>query len=156
IDSEEDPVRYEFGTAETRVSVHWGTGARIHMVWPADIDGESRGYFYLEDPDGAPVLSASETRRLFEPVTVIPVVTPIDRLEELKDPRYVDVQAGTRLASRHFRNHVWLMKRSGEWPRFKAFAHPWLPEIELLEVSLDAGANRLAVFYNEQGSRVPK
>lgn len=81
IDSEEDPVRYEFGTAETRVSVHWGTGARIHMVWPTDIDGEASGYFYLEDPDGAPVLTANETRRLFEPLTVLPVVTPIDRFE---------------------------------------------------------------------------
>ena len=38
----------------------------------------------------------------------------------------------------------------------RTFCKPWLPEIELLDVSLAHLANRLAVFYSEAGSRVPK
>lgn len=62
----------------------------------------------------------------------------------------------TRLASRHFPNHVWLMSGRGEWLAFKEFCRPWVPELELLDVSFDPGGNRLAVFYKEVGSRVPK
>ena len=96
------------------------------------------------------------TKNLFSPVTIIPVVTPFERTEELKDPKYVETHSNTRLASRHFRNHAWTMSRSTLWEDFKIFCRPWLPEIELLDVNLNAMANRLAVFYSESGSRVPK
>src|ERR1039457_2583909 len=46
IDGEEDPVRHNFGQEETRVTIHWATGARIHMVWPEVKEDEERGYFY--------------------------------------------------------------------------------------------------------------
>jgi hypothetical protein len=156
VEDGDDPVRHDFGDEETRVSVSWTNGARIHMVWPKIEREEERGYFYLEDSNGAQPRSLPSTRTLFSPVTVVPVVTPLDRVEELKDPAYVEKQSNSRLASRHFRNHARLMSQTGQWTRFKEFCKPWLPEIELLDVSLNALANRLAVFYQEAGSRVPK
>jgi hypothetical protein len=158
IEGEEDPVRHNFGREETRVSIHWATGARIHMIWPEVKEGEEedRGYFYLEERDGLQPRNLAVTRALFSPVNIVPVVTPLDRIEELKNPAYVEAHISSRLASRHFRNHAWLMSKSDEWACFTDFCKIWLPEIELLDVSLYHLANRLAVFYSEVGSRVPK
>ena len=153
---EEDPVRHDFGSEETRVSVQWTTGARIHMVWPEVKEDEERGYFYLEEEDGTQPRNLPTIRSLFSAVTIVPVVTPLDRVEELKNPAYIEKLSSSRLASRHFRNHALLMSQAGEWTSFKDFCRPWLPEIELLDVNLNAMANRLAVFYSETGSRVPK
>jgi hypothetical protein len=156
IDGEEDPVRHNFGQEETRVSIHWATGARIHMVWPEVKEEEERGYFYLEEEGGSQPRNQGATRALFSPVTIVPIITPLDRTEELKDPAYLERHSSSRLASRHFRNHTWLMSRTDQWASFKDFCKPWLPEIELLDVSLHAMVNRLVVFYSETGSRVPK
>lgn len=156
IENEEESVRYDFGTEETRVSVHWATGASIHIVWPEENGEDVRGYFYLVEKDGTHLRTPAAARALFSPVTIVPVVTPFDRIEELKDADYVEKCSSSRLASRHFRNHAWRMSKTDEWASFKDFCRLWLPEIELLDVSLNAGANRLGVFYSETGSRVPK
>lgn len=156
IDNEDDPVRYEFGKEETRVSVRWSSGGSMHMVWPEETEDRERGFFYLEDDDGAQPKTGPGIRMLFSPITIIPVITPLDSVEELKNPAYVEAHRSTRLASRHFRNHVWLMSKTDQWIAFKEFCQIWVPEIQLLEVSLNAGVNRLAVFYSEIGSRVPK
>ena len=158
--SEEDPVRHEFGRLETRVSVFWETGACIHIVWPEETDDyddyDKDGYFYLEEADGGQPKSLEVTRKIFSGVTVIPVITPIDRVEDFKDPGYIEKHRRTRLASRHFRNHSWHMSQTNEWALFKDYCDIWLPEIKLLDVSRDASMNRLSVFYSEPGSRVPK
>jgi len=151
----EDPVRFDFGTSEASVAVRWRTGASLHMVWPEQDDERDPGFFYLEGPGGT-MVGQGEVAALFSAVAVLPVVTPLERIEELKDEKYIRRQSSTRLASRHFRNHARLMQRDGEWEDFKAFAGLWLPEIHLLDVVFDAAANRLGVFYSEPGSRVPK
>ena len=91
IEDGEDPVRHDFGNEETRVSVHWATGARIHMVWPEVKRG---GRTWLSSTSrrktGHNQLSPAATRALFSPVTIVPVVTPLDRIEELKNPDYVE------------------------------------------------------------------
>jgi hypothetical protein len=156
LEDEDDPVRHDFGDAETRVSIQWSTGASIHIVWPEVKEIEEHGFFYLEDRDGTQPRNLAVTRALFSPVTIVPVVTPLDRIEELKNPDYVEAHSNSRLASRHFRNHVFLMSKTDHWASFREFCKPWLPEIELLDVSLAPLANRLAVFYSEVGSRVPK
>lgn len=153
----DDPVRHEFGTAEARVSLYWENGASIHMVWPEEIDNERpTPFFYLETADGIEPRSSTEVGKVFAPLTLIPVVTPLERWEQLKDVNYVRRNASTRLASRHFRNHARQMRMAGEWDGFKTFVAQWAPEIALLDVELDAGANRLNIFYTEPGSRVPK
>lgn len=156
IDNEDDPVRHDFGSDETRVSVHWANGACIHMVWPEERDEEEQGYFYLEEEDGSQPLTVQATRSLFTQTTIVPVITPLDRLEELKNPTYIEAHSFTRLASRHFRNNVWLMSKSGQWDSFKDFCRHWLPEIDLLNVGFNIEVNRLVVFYSETGSRTPK
>lgn len=153
----DDPVRHEFGSAEARVSLFWENGAAIHMVWPEEVDDEHpTPFFYLETADGVEPRSSAEVREVFAPLTIIPVVTPLERWEQLKDVNYVRRNASTRLASRHFRNHARQMRTAGEWDDFKTFVAQWAPEISLLDVELDAGANRLNIFYTEPGSRVPK
>jgi hypothetical protein len=154
---EEDPVRYDFGRQETRVSVQWDTGAKVHIVWPTENDeDDAGGFFYLESEEGEQPRSTATVRNLYSPVTVVPVITPLERSEELKDPEYVAKNASSRLASRHFRNHAWSMSQAGEWGVYKEFCRQWLPEIELLDVQMNYSPSRLDVFYREQGSRVPK
>jgi AAA domain, putative AbiEii toxin, Type IV TA system len=154
-DEGEDPVRFDFGTSEAVVVVRWATGASLHMVWPEQDDDRDTGFFYLMGPGGTRVRQ-SDVATLFSRTAVLPVVTPLERIEELKDAKYIRRRSWTRLASRHFRNHALLMQRDGEWENFKAFADLWLPEIHLLDVVFDPAANRLGVFYSEPGSRVPK
>ncbi len=153
----EDPVRFDFGCEEACVSIHWCGDAIIHLVWPETTgDDLEVGFFYLEVKEGGQPRSQEAMRSAFPPVVVVPVVTPLDRIEELKDMRYVRSQATTRRASRHFRNHALLMDQAGEWDQFKEFCRAWLPELDLLDVSFDAGLNRLSVYYSEPGSRIPK
>jgi len=154
---EEDPVRHDFGHQETRVSVQWDTGAKVHIVWPTENDEDDpSGFFYLESEEGEQPRSTATVRNLYSPVTVVPVITPLERSEELKDPEYVAKNASSRLASRHFRNHAWSMSQTGEWDAYKEFCRQWLPEIELSDVQMNYSPSRLDVFYREQGSRVPK
>jgi hypothetical protein len=153
-DEADDPVRFDFGREEARVVVRWAGGSAVHMVWPGDDSDREDPFFYLEH-DGLARTSAA-IRELYGRTSIIPVITPLDRGEDVKDEKYVRRKAATRLASRHFRNHALLMRRNDQWESFREFCRPWLPEIELLDVKLDAGANRLGVFYSEPGSRIPK
>lgn len=148
----EDPVRYEFAEAEAAVAVRWSDSRSLHMVWPVESKDDERQlpYFYLEGPGGAAVAPAS-----LSSVFVVPVVTPLDRLEDVKSAQYVSRLDGTRLASRHFRNHAWEMQRTGHWRQFVDFSAAWLPEIELLDVEL-LQTGHLGIFYREGSSRVPK
>jgi hypothetical protein len=63
--NEEDPVRYEFGRQETRVSVSWKSGAKIHIVWPEEDEGEEAGFFYLEEEPGRQPRSIAAVREVF-------------------------------------------------------------------------------------------
>lgn len=157
IDFNDDPVRFDFGTTETRVSVEWMQGGSVHIVWPEEHRGQDANpFFYLEDEGGTQPMSIKTALAAFGTVAVIPVITPLERHEELKNPAYVEQRAASRLASRHFRNHAWLMSRDDTWGGFKDFCQAWLSEISLLDTQFTASANRLAVFYQEPGSRVPK
>jgi AAA domain, putative AbiEii toxin, Type IV TA system len=155
-DELDDPVRYEFGADEARVSVSWTSRASLHMFWPEEDEyGRTEGVFWLESVPGAQAEFKSMSDR-FTPIFVVPVVNPLDPIEELKSESYVKDKVGSRLASRHFRNNLRIMKNEGKLNDFKEFAEPWLPEIDLQDIEFIAGANRLALFYTERKSRVPK
>lgn len=153
-DEEEDPVRFDFGTEEARVSLWWDNGASLHIRWPAQHEEEDP-YFYFESDKGVQA-RPQDIKSLFHEVHVVPVVVPIDKIEDRKNDAYVRQRSSSRLASRHFRNHAWMMQERGEWEDFKRFAAPWVPEIQLLDVAFNAGQNRLGIYYSEPGSRVPK
>lgn len=55
-------------------------------------------------------------------------MTPLERVEELRNVTYIRKHADGRLASRHFRNHMRLMKQEGTLASFASFADEWLPE----------------------------
>lgn len=153
----DDPVRHDFGTSEARVSIEWTSGNQIHLVWPEDDDdGPLNGFAYLEQGEQGQPRSMAETMTNFPPVTVVPMITPLEKLEELRDPKYIRAQRSTRLASRHFRNHAFQMDQAGTWGAFVSHCQTWLPEIDLLDVTFNAAENLLGVFYAEPGSRVPK
>lgn len=153
----DDPVRFEFGREEARVSITWGEDAVIHMVWPETTSNDlESGYFYLQVGEEGQPRDLKTTRALFPAIVVAPVMTPLERIEELRDSKYIQAQSSTRRASRHFRNHALRMQQNDEWEGFRDFCRIWIPEIELLDVSFDAGQNILTVFYGEPGSRVPK
>ncbi|MGW4942071.1 ATP-dependent nuclease [Actinoplanes sp. NPDC004185] len=155
-DSDTDPVHHEFSRESARATVVWSSGARLHMVWPEGDDyGMQQGFFWLEQADGGQP-KATAVAKLFSPITIIPVLTPLDQVEDLKNAKYINSMVSTRLASRHFRNHLYLMKQNGGLQEFIDFAEPWLPEIFLSEVILDTSADRLGVFYGERASRIPK
>lgn len=162
LEDEEDPVRYDFGSHETRVRLKWVDGSVITIVWPEESDDDQglqdkNGYFYLEASGGAQVFSVQSAKKHFPAETiVVPVVTPLDRVEDIKNVKYIEARARTRLASRHFRNHVAEMESKGQWEQFKLFASQWAPELSLLDVTTDYASNRLSVFYTEGMSRVPK
>lgn len=151
-----DPVRFDFGSAEARVSIAWTTGAIINMVWPADDDyGSTQGLFWLENASGGQVRSR-DIESLFSPIYVVPVITPLEHVEDLKSVQYVKDRGRTRLASRHFRNNLLLMARDGELDEFKHFIESWLLEMQIEEVDFTSAIDRLSVFYLEPQSRVPK
>jgi hypothetical protein len=155
-DELDDPVRYEFGTDEACVSVTWSTGASLHMLWPEEDEyGRTEGVFWLESVPGTQAEFKS-VRDRFTPIFVVPVVTPLDPIEELKSETYVKDKVGSRLASRHFRNNLRIMKTEGRLADFKEFVEPWLPELNLQDIEFIAAVNRLALFYTERQSRVPK
>jgi hypothetical protein len=152
----QDPVRFDFGNDEARVSVEWVNGARINIIWPEDTDEGQVAFFYLTQEDGGQPNSISSVKALFTQITVVPVITPLEKFEEIKTFAYIESQQSTRLASRHFRNNMFLMKNAGQYEYFREFCSIWLPEISLLEVAFNASANRLVVFYTDIGSRTPK
>jgi hypothetical protein len=156
LDDEEDPVRHEFKSAEASIVVRWNNGCTASIVWPEDDGDEAPPFFFLETGDGTQPTAPWEVRGLFAPVTVIPVITPLDRAEPLKDPKYIEKHSATRLASRHFRNHLLRMSSTADWPPFLEFCTEWLPEMMIDEVYLDQLQNRISVFYKEPKSRVPK
>lgn len=155
-DELDDPVRYEFGVHEARVVVTWSSGASLHMLWPEEDEyGRTEGVFWIESVPGTQADFKSIADK-FTPIFVVPLVTPLDPIEELKSVSYVKDKVGSRLSSKHFRNNLRIMKSDGTFDDFKDFIVPWLPELNIEEVEFVAEANRLALFYTERQSRVPK
>lgn len=154
-EDEEDPVRHEFRNDEARIIARWASGAAIEIVWP-DAKYDQASFFVLYDEHGRPFSTPSKVRSLFSRVVPIPVITPLDRVEQVKETKYIAKHSGGRLASRHFRNHLWRLSETSSWDDFQEFCEEWLPEMRLEDVDLDVVGNRISVFYREPGSRTPK
>lgn len=148
-------VRHEFRDDETIIEVHWSSGALITIVWPAEVgDVDTTPYFYLKRPGGFIVETPALAKKWFPRLGVIPPLVPVEHEETLLDESYVRLHVESRLASRHFRNQLNILKRNGEWGEFCGWIKGWIPDLTVEEPSTRAGA--LDVFYLEPGSRVPK
>lgn len=154
-EDEDDPVRHEFRNDETRIKARWESGATIEIVWP-DATYDQAPFFVLHDENGRAISTPAKVRGLFLPIVPIPVITPLDRVEQVKDTKYIAKHSSGRLASRHFRNHLWRLSKTSSWDDFRGFCEDWLPEMRLEDVDLDMVGNRISVYYREPGSRAPK
>jgi hypothetical protein len=170
----EENLRHEFHDVETRMRLQFSSGATTTAVWPTraheegdDQDDEEHGaYFYLNVPDRAQPRRPKAVRDAFPRFGVIPMLSPVELQEvALTDTARVRQQAETRLASRHFRNHLRLLQAEGspshgtQLDEFLAFAAPWVPELELGDLvsrpSLGEG-HLLDFFHREPGRRALK
>ena len=103
-------------------------------------------------------------REVLPTVGVVPVLAPADHSEELLSEKHVRENLDGRLASRHFRNQLYLLKAEPakalgtRLDEFKAFAEPWITELELEDLNLRRGDGKTSfdLNYREPGSRIPK
>jgi hypothetical protein len=93
---------------------------------------------------------------------IVPVLSPVDQNEALLTPKYIRENLDVRLASRHLRNQLWLLRDSTDpdedFDSFVAFARPWLSELRLRELTTHLGERdmELDLFYTEPGRRSEK
>lgn len=161
----EENLRHEFHQTETRLTLHFGSGASLHAIWPVpDEDELTPGFFYIRHQD-LTLRRPAQVRQVVPTIGVVPVLSPFEHSERLLSDDYVRGTRDDRLASRHFRNQARLYQLespeddrfSTRWHEFKSFADRWLPELSLGEPSVQYGdETSVDLFYEEIGSRIPK
>jgi hypothetical protein len=154
-----DSLRFEFGSAETRLELQWKDGARLTAVWPEeDSDDENEAFFYLNDAEGVSVNNPTRAKVVFPALGIVPILGPTEHTEKLLADDYVRQNISGRLSSRHFRNQLRLMQASEELPGFFKWAAPWLDEIRFDSLVRDFGDDGpvVHIFFYEGASRVPK
>jgi AAA domain, putative AbiEii toxin, Type IV TA system len=151
----DENLRHEFRTEETRLVLHFPEKARLTVVWPPSEEVPTPGFFFFQLGSGWSVRSAADVRKNYPDVGVIPMLTPIENQEPELDRDYVRRNQDGRLASRHFRNQLWLAE---DWDGYVEFLAEWAPEIELLRPRRSMGAEgpSLDVFFKERGRRAEK
>lgn len=172
----EDNLRYEFHNVETRLRVKFSSGALITAVWPKDgqndpgaaddeDDEDVAPFFYVDVPDGRQPRRPKEVRDAFPSVGVIPTLSPVEQSESVLSDAYVRQSAETRLASRHFRNHLLMLMaedsetHGNEFEAFLAFCQPWIPELNLGAVerrAVPGEGYQLDLFFREPGRNALK
>lgn len=155
----QDSLRYEFGTAETRLELEWKSGAKLTVVWPDDRpDNDDDAFFYLTQPSSYPVTSPKQAKESFPPLGVIPILGPTEHDEKLLAEDYVRKNIAGRLSSRHFRNQLRLLDNDQELHNFLEWAQPWLGDLAFDTLGQHMSDEGLIVeaFFFEAGSRVPK
>jgi hypothetical protein len=157
----EENLRHEFRQVDTRVKLVCGD-AELIAVWPADEPDDS-GFFYCTD-GGVLLRRPTHIRQAFPRIALVPVLSPVEQQEEALTDKYVTASSESRVASRHFRNHLRLMDETPSndgrtmFDEFRDFAEPWLPEMTLGELrhSYAGGRPGLDLFYSEDSGLHPK
>jgi AAA domain, putative AbiEii toxin, Type IV TA system len=158
----EENLRHEFRDVETRLEVTFSSRARLTAVWPRP-SGEEEAYFYLRASDGVYVRTTAEARALLPDVGVVPILEPVQHREKRLADEYVNSSMGTRLASRHTRNQIRLLRDKEPdtegydnlLSEFRDWARPWTRDFrvgDLAEHLTDEGA-MLDLYCRETGGR---
>lgn len=161
IDLVDENLQHEFHQVETRLKAKFDSGATLEAVWPV---GEEGGFFFVLDKNDINLMRLNSIREVLPTVGVVPVLAPADHSEELLSEKHVRENLDGRLASRHFRNQLYLLKAEpakalgARLDEFKAFAEPWITELELEDLNLRRGDGKTSfdLNYREPGSRIPK
>ncbi|MAT06890.1 MAG: hypothetical protein CL424_17790 [Acidimicrobiaceae bacterium] len=174
----DENIRYEFRRTDARMKITFSNNAALTAIWPAPTDEDIEAddlpspFFYLEDEFGRPGLRPKKVREVFPLIGVIPVLTPLDRRESALDAKYVRANVDGRLASRHFRNQLWLEsisearpsttrgddERDG-WADLIRHFELWAPEIALTDVDLRRDGQfsaEIDVYYSEPPGRTDR
>jgi hypothetical protein len=156
----EESVRHEFhDDKEARFELTLRSGAKLVAVWPKVDDDESpQNFFYLENKPGLQVRDPVGAKTAFPLLGVVPILSPVEHTEGLRDDTYVRSSVTTRLSSRHFRNQLRLMQEDGSFGDFCEYITPWLDgfEIDSFGHHFDETGMVLDVYYKEPGSNIPK
>jgi hypothetical protein len=165
----DENLRHEFQPHETRLEVRFASKARLVAIWPANVeaaDVPGGSFFYLMDAKEKEIARPKTVKEHFERIGVIPVLSPIEPRESVLKEDHLRRYRDTRLASRHFRNHLRLLQlvdSNGQktcLDDFLDFVKTWTPELmfeaEALRTRLVPGGRELDLFYREVGSRTDR
>jgi AAA ATPase domain len=106
-------LRHEFRSVETQLDVRFNRGAQLRAVWPVSDEPDEddpEPFFILQDADKVVLRRPRDVRRSLPEVAVVPSLTPVEHEERVLESEYVRAQASSRLASRHARNHLYLLQ----------------------------------------------
>ncbi|MER7704808.1 ATP-binding protein [Kitasatospora sp. NPDC097605] len=153
-----ESVRHNFRDSETSLELRWKNGCKLRIVWPEVVPYEDapEPFFYLLDSTGNTPRTTAAVKASFSTIGVIPTLSPLEHEEPILEDSTVRKNLSGRLSSRHFRNQLRLLVKSGEWNDFLAFASPWLAGIRLKEPVLRYDTSSIDVFFTELGSGVEK
>lgn len=106
----DENVHYEFRHEEARVELQTDSEAILTIVWPPD----DEAYFYFDMKQGMNATRRAQIVEHSPRIGIVPGLTPIDNREEVLTEKYVNEALGSRLTSRHFRNHLHHLKQSDQ------------------------------------------
>ena len=172
---QDENIRFEFRNEDASFEIVFKSGATITAVWPASTDEDLElgdvpsPFFFLKDQLGRVPLRAAAVRKEFPSIGVIPILTPVDHREAVLGTPYVRSNIDGRLASRHFRNQLFLESLENAppaeadavspWDQLMAHLAEWSPEIELTDITTrpdERHGNEIDVYFLEPPRRVEK
>lgn len=157
-------LRHEFRNEDSSIRVTFSNGSRLKAVWPKGDMVPPDGWFSFQGSGELRLSRPAEVRNEVPSLGFVPLLTPIEQEERVLQNKTVRSNFDTRLSSRHFRNQLYLLSSSvgrdggNELTDFQNFAAPWLPELDLRDLTTRAGRDGLYLdlFYLEDGSRREK
>ncbi|MDX1874015.1 AAA family ATPase [Mycolicibacterium sp. 120266] len=147
-------IAHEFREVEARVEIQFKNRAALYIVWPID----DQPFYYLEHIAGAQPPSLQVTRRDYPSVGVVQTLTPVEHRETVLSEDHIKKSIGTRLASKHFRNQLYLTQANDPegYSQYIEFALQHTPELTGIEVVRSKYNADLDLFFTEYKSRVEK
>ena len=160
--TQSENLRHEFHQDETWIELKLAGNHYLRAVWPPD-EANDPAFFYVAAAGDVPVTSLRYIRENYPPPYIIPVLGPIEHDEPVLTEDYVLQNRATRLATRHFRNHLLILGSSFEddgttrLDSFYKFAHEWLPpDIELEHPRTRPGRRGPEIDVDYKEGRGPK
>jgi energy-coupling factor transporter ATP-binding protein EcfA2 len=149
-------IRHEFREEVATVELKYKSGAVLRVVWPVD----ESAFFYV---DRLPGMIARTPRAVLESTSaigIVPMLSPLEQSEVVLSRDYVQENRNGRLASRHFRNHLYHL-RSDSPERYEELLKFFLShtqEISGLRLATDIGEKglELDLFFIESATRTEK
>jgi energy-coupling factor transporter ATP-binding protein EcfA2 len=153
-------IQHEFRNVESRVEVTFSNKAKLTALWPSDHSDVSHGgFFYLTLPDTRVCKRPAEAKKSFPTIGVVPLLGPVEDEENILSKEHVRRNLDGSLASRHFRNQLFVLPGRATttftWSSYLEMVEEWLPEIQLGDLQLGLGG-RLDLYYTEGYRTVEK